>query len=103
MLERQQQESNTEAEIAFYTTQSAMEWTGEDAREKSFEDKDLQMSEIPLRTVYKAKRVSSVRSAFLWEPPGARAGWAGGAPGGDADTESAALALSSRNLSNSAE
>lgn len=53
-----------------------------------------------LRTVYKAKRASSVRSAFLWEPPGARAGWAGWAPGGDG-RESAAFARSSRNLSNS--
>lgn len=99
----QQQERNTEVEIAFYTTQSAMEWTGEDAREESLEDKDLHMSENPLRTVYKAKSVSSVRSAFLWESPWARAGWAGWAPGGDADAGSAALALSSRNLSNSAE
>jgi len=49
---------------------------------------------------YKAKRASSVRSAFLWEPLGARAGWAGLVPGGDG-TESAALARSSKNLSNS--
>lgn len=55
----------------------------------------------PLRAVYNAKRASSVRSAFLWEPWGARLGWAGWAPGGDG-RESAALALSSRNLSNSA-
>lgn len=74
--------------------------TGEDTKEKSFDNKDLQMSESPLRIVYKAKRVSSVLSLSLWEPPGARAGWAGWGPGGDG-AGSAALALSSRNLSNS--
>lgn len=55
----------------------------------------------PPRTVYKAKRASSVGSAFLWEPSGTRVEWAGWAPGGDG-RESATLALSSRNLSNSA-
>lgn len=50
-----------------------------------------------LTTVYKAKRASSVRSAFLREPLGA---WAGFASGGD-DNESAVLTRSSRNLSKS--
>lgn len=74
--------------------------TGGD-REKSFETWTVRCLRGNLRTVYKAKRVSSVRSAFLWEPPGARAGWAGWAPGGG-EAESVTLALSSRNLSNSA-
>lgn len=53
-----------------------------------------------LSTVYKAKRASSVRSAFLWEAPGALAGWTGLPPGGDGMV-SATFARSSRNLSNS--
>ena len=34
----------------------------------------LERHQGSLRTVYKAKRASSVRSAFFWEPAGARAG-----------------------------
>lgn len=51
------------------------------------------------RRVYRAKRASSVRSAFLLEPAGARAG---GAPGGGG-RGSGAVVRSSRNLSNSDE
>lgn len=72
----QQQESNMEVEIAFCTTQSAMEGDRRRRLGEIIQDKDLRTSKssIPLTTVYKAKRVSSVRSAFFWEPPRARAG-----------------------------
>lgn len=91
--------------ITCYTTRSRR-WngTGWTVWEESFGARTFKMprrrDRSPLRTVYKAKRASSVRSAFLWEPPGARAGWAGLAPGGDGRV-SAAFARSSRNLSNS--
>lgn len=105
------QDNNKEMEISCYTNAS-QQWNGtrrivlEGGGWGHFGPRPLDALERnrgPLRTVYKAKRASSVRSVFLWEPLGARAGWerlAGLGPGGDGRV-SAALARSSRNLSNS--
>lgn len=95
-------ENDREVEITYYTTTSQRcNGTGKTVWGNDLGPLDaLQRHWGFLRTVYKAKRASSVRSAFLWESLGARVGWAGLAPGGDGRV-SAAFARSSRNLSNS--
>lgn len=111
-LERHWHDNNKEVEVTCYTTAS-LQWNGTRRIVLEFGGGGSHFGQRPLdalegncgsrRTVYKAKRASSVRSVFLWEPLGVRAGWVRLAvlgPGGDG-TGSAALARSSRNLSNS--
>lgn len=72
------QENDKELEITYYPTASQRcSGTGTAVWGTHLEPGPLdalQRHRGSLRTVYKAKRASSVRSAFLWEPPGARAG-----------------------------
>lgn len=61
---------------------------------------DASEREVSWGRVYKAKRASSVRSAFLRVPLGALRGGPGSSPGSDGK-ESTTFVRSSRNLSNS--